>query len=75
MDIYLQANYDQILKDTVPLASKVSKILSPFAINIKMPVVQNLDLARYSNTFISLALNLILAGLLYLSSFVIYSIM
>lgn len=75
LDIYLNGNYDSILDAAVPLASRITNLLSPFAVNVEMPIVEALDFTRFANTFISLVLNLILVGLLYLASFVIFNIM
>jgi ABC-type antimicrobial peptide transport system permease subunit len=75
LNVYLKGNYDQILQDSVPLASKITELLSPFAIEVELPIVSALEFTRFANTFISLVLNLILLGLLYLSSFVIFNIM
>lgn len=75
LSVYLRGNYDEILENSVPLASKISELLSPFAIELDLPIVSTLEFTRFANTFISLVLNLILIGLLYLSSFVIYNIM
>lgn len=75
LEVYLNSNYDQIMETVLPMAAKISELLSPFAIDIKMPIIEALAPSKFSNASVSLIMNIVIVGLLYLSSYVIYNIM
>lgn len=75
LEVYLSDNYDNILSTAVPLTSKIISKITPYTLQIQMPIVEGLQITKYANTFVSLVLNLILGGLLFLAGYVIYNIM
>lgn len=75
MEVYLNGNFNNILAQAIPLASRIVDILGPYAISLELPIVASLSFTKFANTFVSLVLNMILGGLLFLSGYVIYNIM
>lgn len=75
LNFYLNSNYEDILARYTPIASKIIQELSPYAVFISAPIVEALSKTKQGNAMISLVFNVILAGLLFLSGYVIYNIM
>lgn len=74
-DLYLNSNYNILLQAAVKVSAQVVELLGTYPIDIKLPLVESLEFTKFANTFISLIFNLLLLGLLFLASFVIYNIM
>ena len=73
--LYLEANYETLLKKAIPIVNKVTLAVGEFTINLRLPLIEALKFTKYANAFIGMVLDLILLGLLVIAIFVIYNIM
>lgn len=74
LELYLNGDYNVILRTAVPLGSQIMNTLKAFDLTISMPLVSALEFTKFANAVISLTFNMILAGVILLASYVINNI-